>query len=228
MDGELPVFFPGQAPIFALPGTVLFPGSRLPLHIFEPRYREMVRRALDTDRLIAIALLKPGWEKDYEGNPPVHEVATLGQIIMEQALPDGRFNIVLEGMARIRLGEVVQETPYRVAKGELLKDRVDPLDEEAVRTRTMHLHAVATRLAVEDFSFAAAANRALSAGASPGRFADLVAAGLELDAATRQRLLEETDVAKRVDSLLQALKARLEAIAESKRRKADGEPWKWN
>ncbi len=228
MDGELPAFFPGQAPIFALPGTVLFPGSRLPLHIFEPRYREMVRRALDTDRLVAIALLKPGWEGDYEGNPPVYAVATLGQIIMEQALPDGRFNIVLEGLTRFRVGELVQETPYRIAKGELLRDRVDPLDEETLRTRSMHLHAVATRLSVEDFSFAAAANRALSAGGSPGRFADMIAAGLEMEISAKQRLIEEADVAKRVDLLLEALKARLERIEESKRRKADGELWKWN
>ncbi|KAF0242322.1 MAG: hypothetical protein FD180_3979 [Planctomycetota bacterium] len=228
MTAELPVFFPGQAPVFALPATVLLPGARLPLHIFEPRYREMTKRALGTDRLVAIALLKPGWEGDYEGNPPVYGMATVGQIIMEQALPDGRFNIVLEGLVRFRVGEMVQAKPYRVAKGELLHDRIDPLEEESVRTRALHLHAVATRLSVEDFSFAAAANRALSAGAAPGRLADLLADGLEVDASVKQKFLEEVDVGRRLDAMVAALKARLAGIEEKQRKQEDGEPWQWN
>ena len=228
MTAELPVFFPGQAPIFALPGTVLLPGSRLPLHIFEPRYREMTKRALGTDRLIAIALLKPGWEGNYEGNPPIHAIATLGQIIMEQELPDGRFNIVLEGLARFRAGELVQEKPYRIARGELMHDKVDPIEEEYVRTRALHLHAVATNLSVEDFAFGAAANRALASGASPGRLADLLAGGLEVDAEVKQKFLNEVDVGRRLDALVAALKARLEGLEEKQRRKEGGEPWRWN
>jgi uncharacterized protein len=228
VTAELPVFFPGQAPIFALPGTVLLPGSRLPLHIFEPRYREMTKRALETDRLIAIALLKPGWEGDYEGNPPVCSIGTLGQIIMEQALADGRYNIVLEGLVRFRVGEMVQEKPYRIAKGELLHDNVDPLEEEAIRTKALHLHAVATRLSVEDFSYAAAVSRALAGGADPGRLADLLAAGLEVEAEVKQKFLEEVGVGRRLDALVAAMKARLEGIEEKRRRAEGGEPWKWN
>ncbi|MEK7468236.1 MAG: LON peptidase substrate-binding domain-containing protein [Planctomycetota bacterium] len=228
MTGELPVFFPGQAPIFALPGTVLLPGARLPLHIFEPRYREMTKKSLETDRLVAIALLRPGWEGNYEGNPPIYGMATVGQIIMEQVLPDGRFNIVLEGLVRFRVGELVQEKPYRIAKGVLLHDQVDPLEAEYVRTRALHLHAVATRLSVEDFAFAAAVNRALSSGAEPGRLADLLAGGLEVDAEVKQRFLEEVDVGKRLDALVAAMKSRLEGIEEKKRKKEGGEPWRWN
>ncbi|MCC6737722.1 MAG: LON peptidase substrate-binding domain-containing protein [Planctomycetia bacterium] len=228
VGGELPAFFSGQAPIFALPSTVLFPGARLPLHIFEPRYREMTRRALEGDRLIAIALLRPGWESDYEGNPPVHGMATVGQIIMEQAFPDGRYNIVLEGLARFRVGELVQEAPYRIARGELVHDLVDPVEEAAVRTKGLHLHALGERVAAEDFRFAAAAARALCSGAEPGRLADLLAAELELDVSTRQEILEAADVGARVEAVAAQLKARLEREEEARRRKAGGEPWKWN
>ncbi|MCE9583850.1 MAG: LON peptidase substrate-binding domain-containing protein [Planctomycetes bacterium] len=228
MSGELPVFFPGQAPIFALPGTVLFPGSRLPLHIFEPRYREMVKRALETDRLVAIALLKPGWEGQYDGNPEIYPMATVGQIIMEQVLPDGRYNIVIEGLVRFQHGEIVQEKPYRIARGELLHDKVDPLEEESVRTRAMHLNAVVAKLGEADFNFAAMASRAIKAGLEPGRLADVVAAGLDVDVSVKQRLLDETNVGRRLDALVAALKAKISDIEASKRRTEEGDKWRWN
>src|SRR5947208_12924499 len=95
--------FTGTARLFPLTNLVLFPHVMQPLHVFEPRYRQMTADALAGDRLIALALLKPGWEPDYEGRPDLFPVACLGRIVAEQKLEDGRFNILLRGLARVRM-----------------------------------------------------------------------------------------------------------------------------
>ena len=95
--------FEGLARLFPLPDLVLFPHVMQPLHIFEPRYREMVQEALATDRLIAIARLKPGWEPDYEKRPAVFPLGCSGLITHVERLQDGRYNIVLRGIERFRI-----------------------------------------------------------------------------------------------------------------------------
>jgi Lon protease-like protein len=89
--------------IFPLPNTVFFPGVSLPLHLFEPRYRQMAEDVLSLDRLLVIVLLREGWHEDYAGNPSVHEIGTMGRIEAHEKLPDGRYNILLEGLERVRL-----------------------------------------------------------------------------------------------------------------------------
>src|SRR5215471_4819338 len=97
--------FSGIARLFPLPNVVLFPHLVLPLHIFEPRYRQMTTDALAGDRLLAMTLLKPGWESDYEGMPEIYPIACLGRIQAEKRLPDGRLNLQLRGLTRIRIVE---------------------------------------------------------------------------------------------------------------------------
>ncbi len=105
-------------PLFPLPGVVLLPGTILPLHIFETRYRAMVADALDGNRMIGMAKLKPGWE-DAPESPAVHEVGGAGEIVESERLEDGRYNILLEGRFRYRILEEVPEgTPYRTASVE--------------------------------------------------------------------------------------------------------------
>ena len=84
---------------------MLFPNVFLPLHIFEPRYREMVADALASDRMIGMVLLRPGWERDYEGRPPVYPIGCSGVITHVERLADGRYNIVLRGVERFRIVE---------------------------------------------------------------------------------------------------------------------------
>jgi len=103
-------------PLFPLPKVVFFPHTRLPLHIFELRYRSMVEDALRGDGRIGMVLLKPGWERDYYGAPPVHSYGTVGSISQVVRLEDGRFNLVLNGAFRYRIVEPVQESPYRLAR----------------------------------------------------------------------------------------------------------------
>ena len=96
-----------SVPLFPLPRTVLFPNVDLPLHLFEPRYRAMAEDLTrgDRDPRIVVVLLRAGWEDDYYGNPPVHDVATLGRVVHHERLEDGRFNLVLRGTSRVRLHE---------------------------------------------------------------------------------------------------------------------------
>src|SRR6185436_12154807 len=107
---------PPSIPIFPLPNVVLFPNVFLPLHIFEPRYRQMVDEALKGDRIIGMVLLRPGWQSDYEGRPPVYPIGCSGVITHAERLADGRFNIVLRGMEKFRIAaEEPTEALYRIA-----------------------------------------------------------------------------------------------------------------
>lgn len=106
---------PPVIPLFPLPEAVLFPQVALPLHIFEPRYRKMVADAMAGDRVIGMTLLRPGWEPDYEGRPPLYERGCAGRIEHHERLPDGRSNIVLRGLTRFRIVEEHAGQPYRRA-----------------------------------------------------------------------------------------------------------------
>lgn len=128
-------------PLFPLPETVLFPNVDLPLHLFEPRYRQMAEDVAEGDARIVVVLLRPGWEEDYYGAPPVHDIATLGRVVHHEKLEDGRFNIVLRGVERVRLHEP------DVPAGDKLyrRRRVSPLPEERLSPGLQSLQ-VADRL----------------------------------------------------------------------------------
>ena len=108
--------------IFPLPNLVFFPKTNLPLHIFEPRYCEMVKETIQNKQLIGMFLLQPGWQDDYYGNPPVHAVGCAGEMIHFEELSDGKYNIVLRGLYRVRAMGTVQEFPYRKARVEVLPE----------------------------------------------------------------------------------------------------------
>src|SRR4051812_12320348 len=97
-DSFFPDDFSGIVRLFPLPNLVLFPHVAQPLHIFEPRYCALMADALDDDRLIAMALLRPGWEDDYHKQPPIHDMVCLGRIQQEMRLEDGRYNFLLQGL----------------------------------------------------------------------------------------------------------------------------------
>ena len=106
---------PPAIPIFPLDDVMLFPRASRPLHIFEPRYRRMVADALAGDRIIGMVMLRPGYEDEYEGNPPIYELGTAGVIEDVEELPDGRYNIVLRGMMKFRVTSEDQSRSYRMA-----------------------------------------------------------------------------------------------------------------
>ena len=126
--------FSGILPLFPLPNVVLFPGQRLPLHIFEPRYRQMVSDAEQGEGLIGLTLLKQGWEKNYFGETDIHSVACVGRMRRLHRLPDGRYLMTLVGLTRMRITqELEQGRPYRTARVELLPDRLPASQTAAMR-----------------------------------------------------------------------------------------------
>src|SRR5256885_10385842 len=121
-------------PLFPLPDVVLFPNVSLPLHIFEPRYREMVADQAASDRMIGMVLLRPGWERDYEGRPPIYPIGCSGVMTHVDRLPDGRYNLVLRGLERFRIVEENHDKSYRRAVIETLHERsLPPDDRVAIR-----------------------------------------------------------------------------------------------
>ena len=116
---------PFSIPIFPLPSVVLFPNVFLPLHIFEPRYRQMFTEALAGDRMIGMVLLRPGYETDYDGAPPIYRTGCSGLITHAERLDDGRYNAVLRGIEKFTI--TAEETP---AAGRLYRSAViTPVDE---------------------------------------------------------------------------------------------------
>jgi Lon protease-like protein len=183
-------------PVFPLPDVVFFPQTVLPLHVFETRYRTMVKDALEADRTIAVALLKPGWERRYAGNPECFPIATAGRMEDVATTADGRYYFRLAGAVRVRLGEVVRDAPYRLASAEEIPE--PPVDEDDPSIRRDKLDLLATQICLvreltgtdtprivfdERMGFAAAVNGAC--------------ASLPTEARVRQTLLELDDLRER-------------------------------
>ena len=105
-----------HAPIFPLPTVNLFPQTKSSYHIFEPRYVEMIESVLQGDGLIAMGVLKPGYEEDYYGTPEIYPVGCLGRIQSYEKLENGNYNIVLEGLFRVGFGKMVKDNPFRVSE----------------------------------------------------------------------------------------------------------------
>lgn len=200
--------FSGEVPLFALPSLVLLPDVVAPLLIFEDRYRAMTADALEGERLVGMALLKPGWETAYEGSPPLHEHLCVGSIVSHEKLADGRYKLLLYGVFRARLLEETQQTPYRRARVEVLRDTVAADRAEELDAR---LHEVLDRMPgrrgrVGRLRMLAAQVR--GGGGGPGRLADAAAEAAELPPEDRYRVLSEGDVLARLDLIAQALEAR--------------------
>lgn len=212
--------FDGIARLFPLPNVVLFPHVMQPLHIFEPRYRQMTADALAGDRLIALVLLKPGWEADYEGDPPLHTIACLGRIVADQRLPDGRYNILLRGLTRVRLvHEIKNDKLYRSAQVELLVDAGHPAPEDAAELRRQVSQHVlpwfpAKGAQREHLGKLLQSDMPLSA------LCDILSFALSLPVEEKQRLLEDLDVGHRVETLLTCLQTKegSQPLAHSERR----------
>ena len=185
-------------PIFPLPSVVLFPGVFLPLHVFETRYREMVKDALAGDRLIGMTLLKPGWDREPADQPPVFTVGCAGLISHVEELDDGRYNIVLRGIERFRIMSEEGERSYRRAQVDYLADRFNDADREAVRRQRHTLERLLT-------STTDAPERTFPTSLSDEEVINALAQYLDLEPIERQALLEQDGVARRCAALIELL-----------------------
>jgi len=197
---------PDVIPIFPLPDVVLFPRMALPLHIFEPRYRKMVRDVLEGARVIGMALLRPGWEPEYEGRPPVYETACAGLVEQSEPLPDGRFNIVLRGIARVRIVEELAGQPYRLARVQAITEAMgDSHALDQARRRVLAAIGRATD---------GPAVLVTQAELPHDIFANALCQSMSLSAVERQLLLDCDTILARYQRLVEILEFRtLEAAA---------------
>jgi Lon protease-like protein len=188
-----------QLPVFPLPDVVMFPHALMPLHIFEPRYRKMIRDALAGNRLIGLALQI---EDEVAGGPPprFEPILGVGEIVMAQELPDGRFNLVMRGRTRVRLErELESSEPYRLIAATELPDQT-PGPEELGDAEAM-LRSMIFGLADALPEGGELLKQVVSAQTSAAELVNVVAAALVADTGSRQRLLETTDILERIEAV---------------------------
>ena len=196
-------------PIFPLPNVVLFPNVSLPLHIVEPRYREMVADALKSDRLIGMALLRPGWQREYEGRPAVYPIGCSGVITHVDQLADGRYNIVLRGAERFRILEEDDRLSYSRAHIEQLPElSCCAEDTAAIRNQRARLDALlapALERRVADIT-----GEARIPAAMPDEdLVNALAQYLDLEPLEKQALLELRSLRSRAESLVELLEMKI-------------------
>jgi Lon protease-like protein len=189
---------PSVIPIFPLGDIMLFPNAERPLLIFEPRYRAMVADALKGDRIIGMVRLRPGFEADYEGRPPIDAVGCAGVITEAELLPDGRYTILLRGFTKFRVTQEDASRPYRLA-------RVDAVPETAVPPGDR------TELGFERrrmTDLLALQNIELASDPKDEQAIDTVAQYLAMTPAERQALLEMDGALLRARALVRKLDRR--------------------
>ncbi len=193
---------PPKIPLFPLPNVVLFPTVFMPLHIFEPRYREMVRDALEGDRIIGIVMLKAGYEDDYAGRPAIYPVGCAGLISHTEPLDDGRYNLVLRGLEKFRVVSEERVGGYRLAEVEALEESLDAAAQAVLRDERHRLESLLVPL-VEGGDQQWPANMADEA------LVNALSQYLDLDGIERLALLERADPLDRCRGLIELVEMKL-------------------
>ena len=195
---------PAAIPLFPLPNVVLFPNVTLPLHIFEPRYREMVADALEGDRIIGMVLLRPGWEKDYEGRPDIYEVGCAGLITHAERTDDGRYNLVLRGLEKFRIRQEDHQRSYRLAEVDTILEPISERDRDV-------MHAERRRL--ETLLVPQPEGRGVDPKMPPSmpdeELVNALAQYLDLEVVEKQALLERDGLVARCRSLIDLLEMKV-------------------
>jgi ATP-dependent Lon protease len=204
-----------RLPLFPLEDVVLFPHSMIPLHIFEARYRKMVRDVLGSNRLVAISLQLEK-ESLEEGNiPRVANVASVGELVLAQELPDGRFNLVVRGRARIGIDEeLASDEPYRLIAAHEIPDDPAAAQSTDIDEADTTLRALVSGLAESIPDGGDLLKHVAAAQETPAALANVVAASLIADAKARQRLLETTDVFQRLERLSNEVVALIDRVGK--------------
>jgi hypothetical protein len=194
-------------PLFPLPRVALFPHTLLPLHVFEPRYRALLADVMAGSRLLGVPMLRDGWEADYAGAPEVFPVFGLGRVVKQECLEDGRSNIVVQGLGRVRLVEELDgPQPYRRARVELLGVGAGCTPVTPTLGRTLsQIHLSVRQLARGCPEVRADVERLIAADRDAAEQCDVFAHLCLRDPATRQQYLELDEVDERADFVLGAL-----------------------
>ena len=197
---------PEHAPVMILPEATLFPHALLPLHIFEPRYRAMLAWTLERNRVFCVAKMKAG-ASEASSRHCFHETAGLGLVRACVQRPDGTSDLVLQGLARVRLGDFLEEKPFRIAVlCELLSKRGPDVEADALAAKLIEL---CGEVREQTGGIPEKIEEQLAKMADPEVLGDVIAHTFLRDADRRQQLLEELDVATRLRALLRALRAQI-------------------
>lgn len=191
-------------PVFPLPNMVMFPGSLVPLHIFEPRYRAMVTWCLEQDSPLAVAMIQPGAEGAQLADPQVVPVCGVGRIDRHLKLPDGRYNLVLQAQTRVQLEE---ELPQREGFRRFrVRETPDlPADPQTLARHMATIKALGDGLATTVPSLGYMLNELIGKGLEPGQIADQIIDFTTLAPADKQQVLEERDPVKRLAAVEELL-----------------------
>jgi len=192
--------YQGPLPLFPLPNVVLFPHNFLPLHVFEPRYKQMVKETVEADGLVGIVLLKPGWKEDYYGNPPIFEMACMGQIARVDELSEGRYNILLHGLKRAKITRIESNRPYRRAKVQLFDEPEDSALKQT-RLRKELFDSFSRALHSPSWGFTVFSAPHLDVGI----MTDFIASALPCELQDKQTILEAVYLEERVYALIKLL-----------------------
>jgi Lon protease-like protein len=194
---------PEEAPVMVLPNAVLIPNALLPLHIFEPQYRAMLRWCLERDRLFCIALRQAGAAESAAAN--FLPVGGIGLVRACVGAEDGTSNLILQGLARVKFGELVQREPFRIARIlEFPSDCPNLVEAEALGVKGGE---ICGKLHEQGRELPAALVEKLRHVTDPELLADIVTQTFLREPAQQQRLLEEASVSERMRLLIRYLQA---------------------
>ena len=194
----------GSLAIFPLPDVVLFPGTSIPLHVFEPRYVEMTRDVLAGSRHMAIVRLRRGFEREYHGRPPTYAIATAGEVVASRELPGDRLALVLRGTHRIAIErELPPERAFRQVVARVLEDRT--VDEDALAVDRAQLVGLCERVAARLGDHGSGLRELTRAAEDTAALTMILASTLVVDADQRQALLEMRDPRTRAARLTERL-----------------------
>ncbi|HEX8076564.1 MAG TPA: LON peptidase substrate-binding domain-containing protein [Chthoniobacterales bacterium] len=201
MDEPIPL--PDEVPVMPLPGALLFPHALLPLHIFEPRYREMLEHALREHRMFSVALLKPQ-RSDWNSTHDFFQVAGVGLIRACVGRGDGTSNLILQGLRRVRFTEFQQDAPFPIARIQPLEsDASSSVETDALGAKVIELY---SKLKRADRQLPEKVDNYLSHLTDMEMLADLMAATFINDPSRRQQLLEELSLNRRLRLVIQYLR----------------------
>ncbi len=206
-------------PLFPLPDLVFFPHTRMPLHVFEPRYRQMVADALNSEARFGIVLLRPGWQGNYQGTPAVHTLGTVSTIEQAVAMEDGRYNILVRGDVRFKIVSEVTLEPYRTARvivqPETIRGAVEAYAQrvwlaDLAKQYLQYLPNQSPVPEIETVGLEALANALIMS--------------LNLATEEKQKLLEHDDLLGRAEQVGAELSTRIDTLKFLKPYRRDGDP----
>lgn len=207
-----------EVPLFPLERTVLLPGEPIPLHIYEERYQRMMESALSQSRLLALGHIHEKGPQRKESDPFIHKIAGLGRIVSDERLSDGRFNIVLLGLKRAKIEEILQEKPFTIVRVRVLPDQIPLVTGQTLSALHAEILYLSKRIVVlksnqdllgKDFSI----SKTFSPGPIElGSLSDFVSSLIPLSAMEKQLILEESNVIQRAEKLSMLLRAQVHSL----------------